>query len=98
MACVLLLVMTTLQGCATSRSQETAVSAPTIATFALPDLDPRDAQRCYDPGVRADAQALVELGRTRVALADCRRKHGRVVKAYTTLQELNAQSNQGEKQ
>lgn len=88
--CVPLLALTMLQGCSKSSETLPGLYAPTIASSALPDLDVRDQQRCYEPGVIIGEQALVELGRTRVALADCRRKHGRVVKAYVTLQNLNA--------
>jgi len=45
-----------------------------------PPLDPRDEAECYDPGV--GAEAISTLGETRVALADCRKKHQNVVEQY----------------
>lgn len=46
----------------------------------IPPLDPRDSRPCYEPGV--DQNAVKALTDTRVALADCRKKHDNVVRAY----------------
>lgn len=53
---------------------------PKPAPYQPPELDPRDKKACYDPGIEGDA--LSALGDTRVALADCRKKHENVVDQY----------------
>lgn len=49
-------------------------------TIVIPQLDPRDEKTCTDPGVPARAAEAVAV--TRLALADCTRKHKNVVLAY----------------
>lgn len=88
--------MLTLSGCARYASAPTRSTTPSIAPFALPDLPARDAQRCYDPGVKAGEQALAELAKTRMALADCRAKHARLIAYYIALQK-GLTSNVGDK-
>ncbi len=87
--------MLTLSGCARYASTPRAASLG-IAPFALPDLPARDAQHCYDPSVKAGEQALAELAKTRVALADCRAKHARLIAYYIALQK-GLTSNVGDK-
>lgn len=51
----------------------------------MPALDARDATACYDPGVEGTySEALTA---NRVALADCRRKHGNVVAQYEEVRD-----------
>lgn len=79
-----------LQGCLGSTSQLPGQSAPTLASSALPDIPVRDQARCYEPGVNVGEQPLVELARTRVALADCRKRHWRLVQSYLNFLKLHA--------
>lgn len=50
------------------------------APYKAPPLDPRDERPCYDPGVTSEA--IETIAQTRVALADCTRKHRNVVSQY----------------
>lgn len=55
------------------------------ADVPIPRLDPRDEKPCYEPGVSTDA--LDSLVENRIALAECRRKHGNVVQQYNDVVE-----------
>ena len=67
-----LLVLTLGSGCLGSNEA--------AAPYQAPPLDPRDEKACYDPGV--GDEAISTLGSTRVALADCRKKHQNIVEQY----------------
>jgi len=67
-----LLILQLVSGCFGSNEAATPYQAP--------PLDPRDEEICYDPGV--GNEAIDTIGSTRVALADCRKKHQNVVKQY----------------
>ena len=72
-----LLATMMLGGCATSG--ERVIVAP---AKPLPEAPAELAQTCPDPGVRAGKPALSELARNRVALAQCRDRHERLVTFY----------------
>lgn len=55
------------------------------APYKPPALDPRDEKPCYDPGV--GTEAITTLGKTRVALVDCTRKHQNVVDQYNAVRD-----------
>ncbi|MDZ7822997.1 MAG: hypothetical protein U5K75_02425 [Ahrensia sp.] len=86
-------VLMMLGGCAISgadfnaraRAEAQAV-APAISPQALPDIPALDALACRDPGVTAGQPALNQLAENRLALGECRRRHGRVVNFYKDLQ------------
>lgn len=60
-------------------------SNETATPYQAPPLDPRDEAVCYDPGI--GQEAIDSLGRTRVALADCRKKHQNVISQYNQVRE-----------
>lgn len=73
-------------GCALSASK-----VPVPAIRPVPPLSAEDRAACADPGVKDNAAAKAEIGRQRLALAECSRKHGRVVSQYQDLERLSAQ-------
>ncbi len=75
-----------LAGCALSGNK-----IPVPATRPVPPLSAEDKAACADPGVRDNAIAQAEIGRQRLALAECSRKHGRVVSQYQDIERLSAQ-------
>lgn len=66
-----------LGGCATSG--ERVITAP---VKPLPEAPADLVEPCPDPGVRTGKPALAELARNRLALAQCRDRHGRLVDFY----------------
>lgn len=65
-------LLMSVSGCGTSGSF--------VSPVEIPKLDPRTESPCYDPGVEGNyGEALTD---NRVALADCRKKHGDAVNAY----------------
>ncbi|WP_168168909.1 hypothetical protein [Shinella sp. HZN7] len=54
-------------------------------------MSAEDKAACVDPGVKDNAVAQAEIGRQRLALAECTRKHGRVVNQYQDIERLSAQ-------
>lgn len=76
---LLLVLVLMLAGCA-SANQGAGLVRP-----QLPVLPGELANACGDPGVRAGQPVLNEFGRTRQALAECRRKHRDVVRFYDRL-------------
>lgn len=76
-------VLMTLSACAGLGNKPPATIPPDeAAALIIPELSAEDARPCYDPGVPDGADALVVIADTRVALADCARRHGRVVDQY----------------
>lgn len=59
-------------------------SSEAAAPYQAPPLDPRDEAPCADPGLTDEA--LESLGITRLALAQCRKKHQNVVNQYKRVQ------------
>jgi hypothetical protein len=81
-------VLTMLSGCGASVDNTTAVPVVDIDAMvlaALSDLSPEDERRCYDPGVPDGVDALEIIAEHRVALSDCRQRHGRVVALNTEI-------------
>lgn len=77
-----------LAGCATSDS---APPAPVPVPRPLPPLAAGDAEPCPDPGVKDGANSKAELATNRLAFADCKRRHGRVVKQYQDAEQRSIQ-------
>lgn len=75
-----------LASCALSGSK-----VPVPAIRPVPPLSAEDKAACVDPGVRDHAVAQAEIGRQRLAFAECTRKHGRVVNQYQDIERLSAQ-------
>lgn len=71
-----LFLLTSVSGCFGSGD-------PVSAPYQAPVLDGRDAEVCYDPGIKGDS--ISALSDTRTALADCRRKHTNVVNQYNNV-------------
>lgn len=82
LACCLLMM---LAGCATSGDVPIPPHRP------LPPLAAADKEPCHDPGVKDGAIAQSELATNRLALADCKRRHGRVVEQYQDAEERSNQ-------
>ncbi len=84
-------VLMTLSACAGLGNKPPATIPPgTATTLIIPELSVGAARSCYDPGVPDGADALVVIADTRVALADCVRRHGRVVAQYRDIQGVIA--------
>ena len=84
-------VLTMLSGCGALDSKSTppsTVDLEATAAAVIPDLSPVDARRCYDPGVPDGVDALEIIAEHRVALSDCRQRHGRVVAQYGEVKSL----------
>lgn len=75
-----LLMLMTLVGC--GPSAKSFPNVPPAPRSSIPQLSSSDASQCRDPGVADGADAKVEIGRQRLALGECSRKHGRVVSQY----------------
>jgi len=78
-------LLTMLAGCAAS------ADVPVPKPRPLPPLAAADAETCPDPGVREGGNAKTELATNRLAFADCKRRHGRVVKQYQDAEQRSIQ-------
>jgi hypothetical protein len=67
-----------LAACGTSDSAKGKIDAG----INLPNLPAHLKRACEDPPVKAGDDARRALGRTRVSLAECRRRHGGTVEFY----------------
>lgn len=87
-----LLMLVTLTACGGSETRTAIYTAPPpvvkVVKVPIPDLSPADKKPCYDPGVPAGVDARVILADTRVALADCRNRHQRVVRQHADARKL----------
>lgn len=54
--------------------------------LTIPALDPGTEAPCVDPGVKT-SNAKLEIGRQRVALANCSTKHGNAVSSYNNVRK-----------
>jgi len=67
---------------------EPVIGLEATAAEAIPELSREDARRCYDPGVSEGVDALEIIADHRVALSDCRQRHGRVVAQYAEVTDI----------
>jgi hypothetical protein len=80
-----------LNGCAKSGNKSAAppiVDLEATAIAVIPALSREDKKRCYDPGIPAEVDALEIIANHRLALGDCRRRHGRVVAQYGEIKSV----------
>lgn len=54
--------------------------------LTIPALDPATEAPCVDPGVKS-GNAKLEIGRQRVALANCSTKQGNAVRSYNNVRK-----------
>lgn len=77
-----------LAACSKSEIEQLARSPAPPIKVAIPDLSPNDKKLCYDPGDPVGIDAIAVIADTRLALADCRLRHQRVVRKYSDAQKL----------
>jgi len=73
-----------LAGCATSDDR-----IPVPVPRGVPPLSAQDEEPCPDPEPKPGADARAEVGRQRLALKECRQRHGRVVQQYHDVEKEN---------
>lgn len=78
-------LLTMLAGCKASGR------IPVPSPRPVPPLVPGDAAPCPDPGVKPGIHLGTVLAKNRYALAECSRRHGRVVAQYQDVERRSSQ-------
>jgi hypothetical protein len=81
-ALTILVLMIALGGCSILAPRPVAVA------ITLPPMPHELASPCRDPGVRDGEPMLSEFAKSRLALAECRRKHAGAVDFYRNVRSI----------